>query len=126
MFLNRTLELGYLDERYSAGRAEIVVLYGRRRVGKSALLFEWSDSKPCIFFFARRADKSTLLGEFSRAVYGFSASSLAPDDFTYPSWEAAFGAIAEIAAERRIVVVLDEFPYLVEADPELPGAVWRG
>ena len=53
MFLNRTRELGYLSERYAAGRAEIVVLYGRRRVGKSALLFEWSDGKPCIFFFAR-------------------------------------------------------------------------
>ena len=53
MFLNRTRELGYLSERYAAGRAEIVVLYGRRRVGKSALLFEWSEGKPCIFFFAR-------------------------------------------------------------------------
>ena len=43
MFLNRTRELGYLSERYAAGRAEIVVLYGRRRVGTSALLFEWSE-----------------------------------------------------------------------------------
>ena len=72
MFLNRTRELGYLSERYAAGRAEIVVLYGRRRVGKSALLFEWSEGKPCIFFFARRADKATLLGEFSRAIRTFS------------------------------------------------------
>ena len=75
MFLNRTRELGYLSERYAAGRAEIVVLYGRRRVGKSALLFEWSEGKPCIFFFARRADKATLLGEFSRAIRTFSTNS---------------------------------------------------
>lgn len=40
MFLNRTRELGCLDDRYAADRTEIVVLYGRRRVGKSALLFE--------------------------------------------------------------------------------------
>ena len=75
MFLNRTRELGYLSERYAAGRAEIVVLYGRRRVGKSTLLFEWSEGKPCIFFFARRADKATLLGEFSRAIRTFSTNS---------------------------------------------------
>ena len=125
MFLNRTRELGYLNERYDAGRAEIVVLYGRRRVGKSALLFEWSENKPCIFFFARRADKSILLGEFSRAIRAFSANGLAPDDFTYPSWDAAFAVIAELAVERRLVVVLDEFPYLVEADPELPTLLQR-
>ena len=133
MFLNRTRELGYLSERYAAGRAEIVVLYGRRRVGKSALLFEWSEGKPCIFFFARRADKATLLGEFSRAIRTFSTNSPGapegpsgtPDDFTYPSWGAAFSALAELAAERRLIVVLDEFPYLVEADPELPTLLQR-
>jgi len=107
MFLNRTRELGYLSERYSGGRAEIVVLYGRRRVGKSALLFEWSEEKPCIFFFARRADRATLLGEFSRAIHAFAVSGPAPEDFTYPSWEAALMAIAGLAAERRLVVVLD-------------------
>lgn len=133
MFLNRTRELGYLSERYAAGRAEIVVLYGRRRVGKSALLFEWSEGKPCIFFFARRADKATLLGEFSRAIRTFSTNSPGapeglkgtPDDFTYPSWGAAFSALAELATERRLVIILDEFPYLVEADPELPTLLQR-
>lgn len=125
MFLNRTRELGYLSERYDAGRAEIVVLYGRRRVGKSALLFEWSEGKPCIFFFARRADKAILLGEFSRAIQRFVSGSPALETFTYSSWTAAFGALAELAAQRRLVVVLDEFPYLVEADPELPTLLQR-
>ena len=133
MFLNRTRELGYLSERYAAGRAEIVVLYGRRRVGKSALLFEWSEGKPCIFFFARRADKATLLGEFSRAIRSLRTKGSGapevpggtPDDFTYPSWGAAFDSIAELAAERRLVVILDEFPYLVEADHELPTLLQR-
>jgi hypothetical protein len=125
MFLNRTRELGYLSERYDAGRAEIVVLYGRRRVGKSALLFEWSEGKPCIFFFARRADKAVLLGEFSRAIHTCSTNSPASDDFSYPSWGAAFSALAELASDHRLVVVLDEFPYLVEADPELPTLLQR-
>ncbi|MGQ9552633.1 MAG: ATP-binding protein [Anaerolineae bacterium] len=125
MFLNRSRELGYLEDCYRAGRAEIVVLYGRRRVGKSALLFQWSEDKPCIFFFARRADKAILLSEFSRAIQSYATAGPAPDSFTYPSWSAAFAAIADLAAQRRLVVVLDEFPYLVEADPELPTLIQR-
>ena len=125
MFFNRARELGYLSDRYNAERAEIIVLYGRRRVGKSALLFEWSEGKPCIFFFARRADKAILLGEFSRAIQGFITGNPVPDTYTYPSWSAAFGAIAELASQQRLVVVLDEFPYLVEADPELPTLIQR-
>jgi AAA+ ATPase superfamily predicted ATPase len=125
MFLNRTRELGYLNERYQAGRAEIVVLYGRRRVGKSALLFEWTEGKPCIFFFARRADKSVLLAEFSQAVRAFAIGNPAPNGFTHPSWAAAFQAVADLATQHRLAVVLDEFPYLVEADPELPTLIQR-
>jgi AAA+ ATPase superfamily predicted ATPase len=133
MFLNRTRELSYLNDRYQARRAEIVVLYGRRRVGKTALLFEWSEDKPRIFFFARRADKSTLLAEFSQEVQAFATGGghdqetgpSSRDTFTYPSWAAAFQSIAELAAQQRLVVVLDEFPYLVEADPELPTLIQR-
>jgi len=125
MFLNRIQELGYLDDRYRAGRAEIVVIYGRRRVGKTALLFEWSEDKPCVFFFARRANKATLLAEFSQEIRAFATGDLPPTDFSYPSWAAAFQQIAALAADRRVVVVLDEFPYLVEADPELPTLIQR-
>ncbi|MBM3134239.1 MAG: helix-turn-helix domain-containing protein [Chloroflexi bacterium] len=125
MFLNRTRELGYLNARYQTSRAEIVVLYGRRRVGKSALLFEWVQGKPHVFFFARRADKSTLLAEFSQEIQTLATGKLAPSTFTYPSWAAAFQAIAELSAQRRVIVVLDEFPYLVQADPELPTLIQR-
>ena len=133
MFLNRTHELGYLSERYAAGRAEIVVLYGRLHVGKSALVFRMVGGQAVHFFLRRCADKATLLGEFSRAIRTFSTNSPSapegpngtPDDFTYPSWGAAFSALAELATERRLVIILDEFPYLVEADPELPTLLQR-
>ena len=125
MFLNRTRELGYLDDHYQARRAEIVVLYGRRRVGKSALLFEWTEDKPRVFFFARRAESATLLAEFSQEIQTFAAGIPALPTFTYPSWAAAFQAIAELTAQQRVIVVLDEFPYLVEANPELPTLIQR-
>ena len=132
MFLNRERELGYLDSRYRRPGAEIAVIYGRRRVGKSALAFEWSKDKRRVFFFAQRLDSATLLRQFSRElalvdksdtsappvlsqVEGLSTS--VPADFSYPDWESAFRAMGDLARESRLVVVIDEYPYLVEMVP---------
>ncbi len=112
MFLNRTRELGYLDSRYRRSGAEIAVIYGRRRVGKSALVYEWSKDKRSVFFFAQRLDSDTLLGQFSRELV-----EDAPADFSYPDWESAFRAMGDLARESRLVVVIDEYPYLVEMSP---------
>ncbi|MEZ4864338.1 MAG: ATP-binding protein [Caldilineaceae bacterium] len=121
-FLNRTRELGYLESRFRRGGAEIAVLYGRRRVGKSALIYEWSSDKRRVFFFAQRLDSATLLGQFSLALAQANqpANEIPneiPDDFAYPDWEAAFMAMGEMARHERLVVVIDEYPYLVEMVP---------
>ncbi|MBK6561968.1 ATP-binding protein [Candidatus Amarobacter glycogenicus] len=119
MFLNRTRELGYLNDRYGAGRSEIVVLYGRRRVGKSALLFEWSEGKPCIYFFARRADRPPSWASSREVIYTFRTSGAA--GWIHLSIMGRRRAVRSPAgAEHRLIVVLDEFPYLVEADRNFP------
>ena len=52
MLLNRKRELAYLDNRYARPGAEFVVLYGRRRVGKTTLMYEWCQHKSALYFFA--------------------------------------------------------------------------
>ena len=54
MFHNRQRELGYLERRYAQPGAEFAVLFGRRRVGKSSLIYEWCREKPHLYFFAAR------------------------------------------------------------------------
>ena len=49
MFLDRRRELSYLDNRYGRPQAELAVLYGRRRVGKSALVYQWCEDKPHLY-----------------------------------------------------------------------------
>ena len=119
MFLNRERELGYLDSRYRRPGAEIAVIYGRRRVGKSALAFEWSKDKRRTFFFAQRLDSATLLRQFSQELSSVDRplDSAVPADFSYPDWESAFRAMGDLARESRLVVVIDEYPYLVEMVP---------
>ena len=118
MFLNRQRELGYLDSRYRRQRAEIAVIYGRRRVGKSALAFEWCRDKRHALFFAQRLDGATLLRQFSRELAAVDAGlENVPTDFSYPDWEAAFRALGDLTTTERLVVVIDEYPYLVEMVP---------
>lgn len=69
-------------------------------------------------FFAQRLDSATLLRQFSRELTLVDQSDqMIPDDFTYPDWEAAFRVMGELAREQRLVVVIDEYPYLVEMAP---------
>jgi AAA+ ATPase superfamily predicted ATPase len=115
-FLNRRIELTYLDERYARNRAEIAILYGRRRVGKSALLYHWSADKPRCFFWARRESEVEALARFAselHAAQGNSAQSIPQ----FANWAAAFDYLAKWTQTQRTVVVIDEFPYLVEASP---------
>ena len=68
MLRNRQRELGYLDTRYANIRAELVVLYGRRRIGKTTLAHHWAQDKPHLFFFATQDDNATLLRRFSQLI----------------------------------------------------------
>lgn len=118
MLRNRERELGYLDTRYASRRAEMVVLYGRRRVGKTALAYHWVQDKPHLFFFATQDDAATLLRRFSHLIRQTAGESPEPA-FTYPDWETALRALVPLAGERRFVVVVDEFPRLVAAYPPI-------
>lgn len=115
-FLNRQRELAFLDERFERGRAEIAIVYGRRRVGKSALLYHWSRDKPSFFFWARRETEELALRRFSRELREAQGQADASES-VFADWAEAFRALGDWAAERRVIAVIDEFPYLVEASP---------
>ena len=118
MLINRTRELGYLDTRYAGRRSEIVVLYGRRRVGKTSLLHHWVENKPHLFFFATEDDSATLLRRFSQLIQQAAGQNVDPA-FSYPDWGSALRALIPLASNGRFVVVIDEFPRLVAAYPPI-------
>lgn len=121
MFLDRQRELAYLDSRYSRPGAEFAVLYGRRRVGKSTLIYEWCQGKPHLYFFAARLPGQALLAEFSHNL----AAALKQPERVFPDWDSAFRALAELARDRRYVVVIDEYPYLADSVPGLSTLLQR-
>lgn len=124
MFIDRNVELSQLNQLYRSERAEFFVLYGRRRVGKTELLRAFCADKPHLFFIATLSSDNEQLATFSRQIYGFTHSQV-PTGFSFPSWEAAFLALAELPMQPRPVVILDEFTYLISGNKAIPSILQK-
>jgi len=127
-FVGRTAELNLLDELYASSKSEFLVLYGRRRVGKTRLLTEWLTTRKIkpIFFVSEQDSKESLLRQFSQAVYKKAYPSLPiPDSFSFANWEQVWSQIGELAKRERVVVFIDEFTYMLAADSALASNLQR-
>ncbi|MEN6500652.1 MAG: ATP-binding protein [Rectinema sp.] len=124
MFIDRKIELDLLEQRYRSNQAELFVLYGRRRVGKTELLRAFCEDKPHIFFIATLSSDSEQLATFSQQVYGFTHAEV-PSGFTFPSWESAFQALIELPMHPKPIIVLDEFTYLMSGNKAVPSILQK-
>ena len=124
MFVNRISELDLLEKHYQSGRAELFVLYGRRRVGKTELLAHFCQNKRHVFFVADQVPEQTLRANLSKAVNDliFGAGEVRA---VYNTWDDLLNTLAKQAESERLVVVLDEFPYLVAGDPSFASILQR-
>lgn len=118
MFHCRDKELNDLNKRYAKDNFECVVVYGRRRVGKTALINEFCKGKPTVFFSALSASSQENLEALSKAIYEkeHPGAETAP---VYPSFDAAFNEITRMAENERLVFVIDEYPYLAKANKSI-------
>jgi hypothetical protein len=124
MFVNRVSELALLEKHYRSNRAELFVLYGRRRVGKTELLAHFCEGKPHVFFVADQVSEQVLRINLSKAIndaiFGIDQVSA-----VYNTWDDLFNTLARQAQSKRLIVVIDEFPYLVGAHPPLASILQR-
>lgn len=122
-FLDRVAELRALTQLHRSPRAQLFVLYGRRRVGKTELLRTFCQGKPHVYFQAAQvSDRDNLRQFLQEAAEATGDAFLARADFA--DWEAPLEYLAK-TTKRRLIVVLDEFPYLCEANPSLPSLLQR-
>ncbi len=121
-FIGRQRELAVLQEFADSGRPELFVLYGRRRVGKTELLQRLCHGRRAVYFLAAQVrDKDNLRAFRAALAEGLDDPLLASLEF--PDWGAALGYAAERSREERLVLVLDEFPYLCDGNKGLPSIV---
>lgn len=113
-FYCREDELLKMNRLFDGGVFECVIIYGRRRVGKTTLINEFCKNKRTIFFSALKATAHENLVALSKSVYQYEH----PDAEAYPvfsSFEAVFDEIGRLGNEERLVFVIDEYPYLAES-----------
>ena len=132
MFYCREEELRTMNNRYKKGHFECVVIYGRRRVGKTALINEFCKGKPTVYFSALNASSQENLEALSKAIYTCQNSDSTSTP-TYRSYEDALEAITGMAMEKRLVFVIDEYPYLAKAEKSISSRLqhiidhsWQG
>ena len=114
MFVGRETELEALGKLYGKDKFQMVVMYGRRRVGKTSLIKEFIKDKPAIFFSGQEANDRLNMVMFSEKVYAFFGLPEATGAFA--SWQSALMFIAERAKAERFILVIDEFPYIAQAN----------
>ena len=127
-FFGRDLELGLLNDIHQRPGAQFLILYGRRRVGKTRLITQWSGGIDDLIFYwmASQTSAANQLRGFSQALFQFlNPGARIEPTFSYTSWDAAFAEIARAAADKRLVVILDEFTYVMQADSEVPSLIQR-
>lgn len=119
-FVDRIDETKRLKEALDGEKSSLVVMYGRRRLGKSTLIKRVLGNND-VYFLADRSE-----GQHQRALLATMTAQVFPDfdKVTYPDWETMLRAI-NYRTDKRFTLCLDEFPYLVEQSPELPSVLQK-
>lgn len=118
MFINRVSELALLNNLYQSSKAELFVLSGRQRVGKTELLSIFCKEKKSVFFLCDLGSEILLRTSLSSAINQvlFGTDRI---HAVFNTWEDVFQALGKATERERLIVVLDEFPNLVSTHPAI-------
>lgn len=121
MFVGRTRELATLEKAYHSSSFEFVVLYGRRRVGKTALLTQFLADKEAIYTVGVESNERQNLENFSKSILSEGKKSLGAISFR--DYQSALEEVFQRANSKRIVLAIDEYPYIARATQSLSSTL---
>ncbi|MDL2407293.1 ATP-binding protein [Rhizobium calliandrae] len=123
-FLGRDRELKLVRNELDSSRPSLIILFGRRRIGKSRFLREVAKGRDEIYFQATRVSSLLNLEQFKAEVG--KTIGLKPQLNALSNWEGVLHYVAEHAAERQgLIITIDEFPYLLDDEPALPSILQK-
>ncbi len=119
-FINRSRELEILEKEYRSPGTRLVIVYGRRRIGKTFLLKHFARNKEHLFYIAIESSKDIIYRDLSEKVSILLGKPVGLLEDIEKVLE-----LLRRESQKRFLVVLDEFQYMVEADPEITSRIQR-
>jgi hypothetical protein len=120
LFADRKQELQFLEQHYKTQTAELIIMYGRRRVGKTELALQFSKNKPRLYFLADRRPETELIRELKQRMSihlkNESFAKLAIRD-----WIELFQEFTKWNKTQHTTIIIDEFPTLIETNHAVPS-----
>ena len=121
MFIGRKREITALDKLYNSNKFEFAVIYGRRRVGKTALINHFIDDKESIYFMGVESNEKQNLENFSKSIIEYSSGIEAENSFL--SFQAALEYVFKLSERKRLILVIDEYPYVARSSKSLASTL---
>lgn len=121
MFIGRERELQALTRLYQSGKFEFAVIYGRRRVGKTALINQFIGDKKAIYFMGVESNAKQNLENFSKSI--LESTSAVRADTSFLSFQAALEYVFRLSEKERIILAIDEYPYVARASKSLASTL---
>lgn len=123
-FVNRAKELEALEKQYAADQSSLVIVYGRRRVGKTALIAEFLKGHPdSLYFLATEESEKQNLNYFKAQVAEFTGNALL--NSATVDWLTVFKTLIEYKTETKKIIVFDEFQYIGQSNPAFPSILQK-
>ncbi|HPP68272.1 MAG TPA: ATP-binding protein, partial [Clostridiales bacterium] len=114
MFIGREKELQSLNQLYQTNQFQFPVIYGRRRVGKTALINEFVKGKDTIFFTGLETNAKQNLENFSKCVFTYTSGNFTSAP-VFQNFQEALEYVFVLSLNKRIILVIDEYPYVAKS-----------
>ena len=121
MFIGRERELAALNRLYTSDKFEFIVIYGRRRVGKTSLINQFISDKQAIYFMGVESTVKQNLENMSKSIIEYSTGIDAETSFL--SFQAALEHVFKLAEKERLILAIDEYPYVARASKSLASTL---
>ena len=121
MFIGRERELNALERLYQSNRFEFAVIYGRRRVGKTALINKFIDNKNAIYFMGVESNAKQNLENLSKSIMEYVSGT--EIDSIFSSFQSALEYVFKLAEKERIILAIDEYPYVARSSKSLASTL---
>ena len=121
MFIGRERELETLQKLYMSDKFEFAVIYGRRRVGKTALINQFINDKEYIYFTGVESNEKQNLENFSKSIIEYTTGIETETSFF--SFQIALEYVFKLSEKQRMILVIDEYPYVARSSKSLASTL---